>query len=65
MKVTTVRKRRLEKGLTQEDLLKLTNNISLRTLQRAEKNPLNCNIKTAKEIADALQLTIDETFFEK
>ena len=65
MQVNKIKKLRLERGWSQEDLFKRTKNISFRTLQRTENNPLNCNIKTAKEIADALGLTIDETFFEK
>lgn len=64
MKVTKLRRLRLERNLSQEGLLRLTKDISLRTLQRAESNPLNINLKTAKQIADALKLTVDETFFE-
>lgn len=64
MNVSKLRKLRLERDLSQEGLMRLTKDISLRTIQRAEKNPMNCNLKTAKQIADALELTIDETFFE-
>lgn len=64
MNISKLRKIRLERNLSQEGLMRLTKDISIRTIQRAEKNPMNCNLKTAKQIADALNLTIDETFFE-
>lgn len=64
MNVSKLRRLRLERDLSQEGLMRLTKDISLRTIQRAEKNPMSCNLKTAKQIADALELTIDETFFE-
>lgn len=62
--MSKMKKLRLEKGLTQEQLFKKIDGISLRTLQRIEKDPYNCKLETAKMIAKALDTTVDKLFFD-
>lgn len=54
---------RLKKNITQEEISRKTG-ITLRTIGRIEKEN-NCNLNSAKLIAEALDLTIDEIFIKK
>lgn len=54
---------RLKKNITQEELSKKTG-LTLRAIARIEKEN-NCNLNSAKLIAEVLNTTIDEIFVKK
>ena len=54
---------RLQKGITQEELARITN-VTTRTIQNMEKMP-NANIKVLFAIKKALQLKTIEELFEE
>jgi DNA-binding XRE family transcriptional regulator len=58
----TLKECRAQKGLTQEELARLTN-VSVSTIAKAEKKN-SCNLETAKKIAEILEKTIEEIFFK-
>ncbi|MDO5852396.1 MAG: helix-turn-helix transcriptional regulator [Methanobacteriaceae archaeon] len=56
----TLKKIRMEKGLTQEELA-IKSKISLSSIVRIERTG-KCTITLAQKIANALNVTIDEIF---
>lgn len=58
----TLKKTRIEKGLTQEELARITN-LSVSTIAKAEKKN-SCSLENAKKIADTLEKSIEEIFFK-
>lgn len=58
-----LREIRIKKNITQEELSRRTG-ITLRGIVRIEKDN-NCNLNSAKLIAEILETTIDEIFVKK
>lgn len=59
----TLKKARIEKNLTQEELARLTD-VSVSTIAKAERKN-SCNLDTAYKIAKVIEKSIEEIFFDE